>query len=229
VANWKNEPPTRAEAKRLFAACSTSDFEQIEVVICPPAVYLSELKTKNSKLKTGSQNCGWDQAVLTGETTPVMLKNLGCQYVILGHSERRAYLGETDALVNCKIKAALAAGLKAIVCVGQPKAELAPTLQGIKRADNLVLVFEPLATISTQGGRALSPELIKERISFIRRELKKIFGRAGEGIPVLYGGNVNEKNASQLLKETSADGFLVGQASLDAQRFKMIIRACIQR
>ena len=121
VANWKMNPPTLKEAKLLFNSVKKGlkNIKNAKVVICPPFVYLPELQTTNYKLHLGAQDCFWrKKGAFTGEISPLMLKNLGCEYTIVGHSERRA-LGETDEMINKKIKAALSMGLKPILCIGE--------------------------------------------------------------------------------------------------------------
>lgn len=141
VANWKMNPSTLQEAEALYQAVQGSD--KVDVVVCPPFVYLSALK---GEVAIGAQNCFWEEkGAHTGEVSPSMLKEMGCSYVILGHSERKKYLGETEDMVQKKVTAALAVGLKAILCVGED--EETPT-----DMDNLIVVYEPEWAISSEGG-----------------------------------------------------------------------------
>ena len=243
VANWKMNPKTGEEAQELFqtVAEGVSEVDGAEVVICPPFIYLGQLspyggspegrKTKNypstklraGKLQTGAQNCFWEGGgAFTGEVSASMLKNLGCSHVILGHSERKNYLGETFEMVNKKIKAALAADLIPVVCIGEEiEKEVGALFHNIEhwklKIENLVLVYEPEWAISTaKNAKADSPEHVKDAIG----RIKTI---AGSDIPVLYGGSTNSKNIRDFI-ENGAQGALVGSASLDEKEFVQLVR-----
>ncbi|MDO8663925.1 MAG: triose-phosphate isomerase [Candidatus Wildermuthbacteria bacterium] len=218
VANWKCNPSTLEGAKLLFdsVASGTKDIKNSEVVICPPLVYLSVLKAN------GAQDCFWEKGgAYTGEISPEMLKNLGCQYVILGHSERRKFLGETDEMINKKVKAALSAGLKPILCVGNSK-QLKNGLKGIEnwklKIENLVVAYEPVWAISTtKGGSPATVENVLNGAAFIKE--------AVEEARIIYGGSVDSKNVNGYILKAKMDGVLVGQASLDSKEFIKIIEA----
>ncbi len=245
VANWKMNPQSLAEAKRIFEDVKKSlkpeASKKAEVVICPPSLYISNLKSQISNLKLGAQDCFWEEkGAFTGEISPLMLKNLGVKYVILGHSERRENLGETNEVVNLKVGAALKKNLKVILCVGEKtrndddffniiKEELLEGLKNIPKtsAKNIIVAYEPIWAISAGGGKADKPEDIFEMAIYIRKILFDIFGKdAAYSIPVLYGGSVNGKNAKRFLEIEGIAGFLVGQASLDPGDFLKIANLC---
>ena len=188
VANWKANPQTLVKAKELFGAVKNTG-----AVICPPFIYINALKAK------GAQNCGTN----TGEISAAMLKDLGVEYVILGHSERRRHLKETDEIISQKIKAALRAGLKPILCV-----ENAGQVQGWK---NIIIAFEPISAIGT--GKAFSWQ-----------KAKKVRDSLARFKTVLYGGSVNSKNARDYIQKAGFQGLLVGGASLDAKEFAKILK-----
>lgn len=201
VANWKCNPATFKDARRLF-----NSVKRLEAVICPPFVYLSSLMA----------NCAQDvfyeqKGAFTGEVSPLMLKSLGVQYVILGHSERRRYFGETDKMINKKIKAALKAGLKPIVCIANLK-QLADTLKGITK--KVIVAFEPISAIGTDKPYPI------EKAKKMRKLIKHPF--------VLYGGSVNSKNAADYIKKAGFQGLLVGGASLDANEFTKIVKSVMK-
>lgn len=213
-----------------------------DMVIAAPFVYLNNLK---SKIKLAAQNAFWEEkGAFTGEISPLMLKNLGVRYVIIGHSERRKYLCETDEIINKKIKAALSAGLKVILCVGEPqksikyqvvsikkaknfvKEQLKKALKGMAisyklKAENLIIAYEPVWAIGT--GRACPPKDALEMIKFIKNILKaKSYKLKAK---VLYGGSVDSKNIKDFLQYREIDGALVGGASLKPQEVRKIIKS----
>jgi len=240
VANWKMNPQTLTEAKQLFNsvkkglkniknACPGLS-RRVEVVICPPFVYLPQLQTTNYKLlKLGAQDCSWKKkGAFTGEISPSMLKNLGCKYVIIGHSERRK-LGETDEMINKKIKAALKIKLKPILCIGETEKErkegktsevlrnqLKKALNNltIKQFNNLTIAYEPVWAIGT--GNPCDPLEAKKALLFLRNFFKKQL--------ILYGGSVNSKNAIPYIKKAQFQGFIIGGASLRAKEFIEILK-----
>ncbi len=217
VANWKMNPKNLVGAKKLFDLMKKGikDIKKAETIICPPFVYLLGLKSKLLNLKLGAQDCFWEEkGAFTGEVSPTMLKNLGCQYVIIGHSERRKYQKETNEMINKKIKAALKARLKPILCIdniSQIKKGLKEILQKEK---NLILAYEPLFAIGT--GMACTPEKAKEMKNKIQRVI-------GKDIKVLYGGSVDSKNAANYIKQATFSGLLVGGASLGVKEFIKIV------
>lgn len=221
IANWKNNPKTLAQAKRLFLSVKklAGQLKNVEIVICPPFLYLPELSVGSSLLKLGGQ-----------DYSPSILKSFGVEYVILGHSERRRYFQETDDMINRKIKSALKSGLKVIFCIGEdPRNQIQRGLKGIRGAaiPRIAIVYEPLSAISTQKGSPVIPAELRQKKILIQNALKQLFSRAvSQRIKILYGGSVDEKNIRTFLKETEMDGFLIGQASLNSSRFIKIVRFC---
>lgn len=234
IANWKMNPASGAEALRLATSVwkRAKKFRKVDLVFAPPFVFLPILK----KFKLSAQDVFWEnKGAYTGEISVKELKSLGVHYAIIGHSERRA-LGETNEVVNKKLKAALGAGLRAVLCVGEPekkreiafppivREELRSAISGIKKAlfKNLVIAYEPIWAIG--GGRADSPKDVYEMSLLIRRELLRMLGKKiSARIPVLYGGSVDDKNAEIFVKEASLDGLLVGGASLNPKKFVRIV------
>lgn len=220
IANWKNNPKTPAQAKRLFLSIKKQigQLKNVEIVICPPFLYLPELSVGSSLLKLGGQ-----------DYSP-SLKSFGAEYVILGHSERRRYFQETDAMINRKIKSALKSGLRVIFCVGEdPRNQIQRGLKDIRGAaiSRIAIVYEPLSAISTQKGSPVVPAELRQKKILIQNALKQMFSRAvSQRIKILYGGSVDERNIKTFLRETEMDGFLIGQASLNSSRFIKIVRFC---
>lgn len=242
IANWKMNPQLPKEAMKLFAAAeeNSKGAKNVEVVICPPFVFLDRKMLKGVKL--GAQNCLWEQkGPYTGEVSPAMLRNIGCEYVILGHSERRQYFGETDETVNKKLKASLMARLKPILCIGEKadekeqmksilEGQLKGCLEGIKQNQiaNIVFVYEPVWAISTSGNEFCSPDYAFSAGLLIRKFLLDKYGKyAGKKSKIIYGGSVDakEKNAVMYIEEAKMDGVLVGAASLKAEEFGKIIKS----
>lgn len=237
IANWKCNPITLKEAERLFDSVKrrARKVKNVEIVICPPFVYLLATQSFSHRaIKLGSQDCFWEQkGAFTGEVSPLMLKNLGCKYVIVGHSERRRWFGETDEMLNKKIKAVLSAGLKPIFCIGETlkeredgrtfdvlKEQIEKGLVSVsqKEIKDLMIAYEPVWAIGT-GKACPSSEAITAAL-FIRKLLNELFGqKISKTIPILYGGSVNIKNAADYTKEIQIQGLLVGGASLDAKEF----------
>ena len=220
------------------------DVQDVEVVVCPPFVGLGVARREvdESTIKLGAQNMHWaDSGAFTGEISPVILKEL-CEYVILGHSERRAMFGETDETVNKKVLAALAHELKPIVCVGetleenqsgitaevvsrQVRADLAGLTQ--EQAEQVVIAYEPVWAIGT--GLAATPEGANAvHKDVIRPILREMFGEEiGDGMRILYGGSVNPGNAEELFGQSDIDGGLIGGASLKAESFIALVKAAM--
>lgn len=237
VANWKMNPSTLAEAKKLFDLVrkGIKNVKNSEVVICPPFVYLANLQLTTYNLKLGAQDCFWEgKGAFTGEISPSMLKNIGIKYVIIGHSERKKYQEETDEMINKKLKALLGAGLKPILCVGSKdrnqkkefkeiKIQLKNALSGIKKPnpENIIITYEPVWAISTTKGRKIATsKKVKEGASFIRNILIELFDKNFvHKIKIIYGGSVDSKNVRGFLKEAQMAGVLVGAASLNPQEF----------
>lgn len=242
VANWKMNPNTLEEAKELFISIGKriKETPKVDVVICPPFVYLSTLNPKelSNDLNLGGQDCFWEEkGAFTGEISPTMLSNLGCKYVILGHSERRINLKENDVMINKKIKAVLRAGLKVIFCVGgksknmkEPLNQLKKGLAGLKKqafkVSDLIVVYEPSYAISTMsGGKAISPEEVIVGMISIKKILTQVFGKElSSQIKILYGASVNSGNARDFITKSKVDGLIVGGASLNAEEFLKILK-----
>lgn len=227
VANWKCSPVTLREAKRLFDSIKKGvrDVKNVEVVICPPFVYLPILgassfarqRASYGGLALGSQNCFWEEkGAFTGEVSPVMLKDLGCEYVIIGHSERRKYFSETDSMVNKKIKIALKNDLNPILCIDKIS-QIKKGIKGIPKGEvkKVIVAYEPLWAIGT--GMACG---FKEAKKF-NFSIRKILGGKNS---VLYGGSVNSQNAKAYIKEAGFQGLLVGGISLKAKEFVKVVK-----
>jgi triosephosphate isomerase len=212
-----------------------------EVVVCPPYIDLADAleAAKGSSVAIGAQNVHWkEEGAFTGEISAAMLLALGVKHVIVGHSERRQYFGETDDTVNFRLKAALEAGLTPICCVGEVLEEREAGLTddvlrrqcvrafhaiSAKKAAKLVVAYEPVWAIGT--GKTATPELAAEAHAVIRREATEIFGEEFAGrLRILYGGSVKPENAPTLMAQEEIDGALVGGASLDAKSFAGIVK-----
>ena len=244
AGNWKMNPPSRSEASTLAEAVmvGVGPAADVHVVLCPPSVYLNAIDglLEGSPIGLGGQNMHWEAGgAYTGELSGAMLVNAGCTHVILGHSERRHGMGETDAQVNAKLQAALAARLIPIVCIGETKDErlsdqtesvlatqLTGSLAGLspEQMAGIVLAYEPVWAIGT--GLTATPEQAQSAHAFIRDRLATAFGEATAGrVVVQYGGSVKPDNAAELLACPDIDGALVGGASLKANDFLAIVRA----
>ena len=215
---------------------------KVEVAVCPTYTSLAAASgaLKGSDIGLGAQNMHWEASgAYTGEVTAQMLLTTGCTHVILGHSERRQYFAETDEGVNKKLKAALAAGLKPIVCIGETLEEreagriedvvlgqLRGGLSGLSGAEmaTVTLAYEPVWAIGT--GKTASPAQAEEVHLMIRTELKTLFGdEVAEGVRIQYGGSMKPDNAAELLSQNNIDGGLIGGAALDAESFAAIVKA----
>lgn len=214
VSNWKMNPVNSSQVLSIFNSVKSKikNLKKCEVVICPPFVYLDRLKSYLSKTNfiLGAQNCFWESSgAFTGEISPLMLKNLNCRYVIIGHSERRKYLFEKEEMIDKKIRACLMVGLKPIVCLSNLK-----QFKSILKKDfskKVILAFEPLSAIGT--GKPYSIEKSKK----IRFKVKHPF--------LLYGGSVDSKNAFSYIKKAGFQGILVGSASLKSGEFVSIVKS----
>jgi triosephosphate isomerase (TIM) len=241
AGNWKMnglKADGIALAKELVARSAREKIAN-EILICPPATLLVTIAEvlRGSKIALGAQNCHAEQkGAHTGEISAAMLRDAGCTYVILGHSERRAAQGESDAVVSAKVEAARKAGLIAIVCIGETLAErdAGQTLAVVERqlqgslppglgAASLVLAYEPVWAIGT--GRTPTADQIAEVHAHIRQMLAKRLEEPA-AVRILYGGSVKPANASELMKLGNVDGALVGGASLVAADFWAIVKAC---
>jgi len=243
AANWKCH--TRLESATALARGlreAIDGMEGVEKVLCPPFVYLAAVgeALSGSSLRLGSQDVHWeDDVAATGEIGPQMVAELA-QYAIIGHSERRHQFGETDEMVNRKVKATLAAGLHPIMCVGETldEREAGKTeevlvrqtrngLKGVDIPDDFIIAYEPVWAIGT--GRAATPQIAEEAIAIIRREVASIFGASkAETVRVLYGGSVTPENTGEFMSREGIDGSLVGGASLKVDAFTGIVRETAQ-
>jgi len=242
AANWKmyKNPDQTREFFQAFLPL-VADHTRDEIVVCPPYTDLHAAveATTGSNVAIGAQDMYWkEEGAFTGEISPGMLLAAECTHVIIGHSERRQYFGESDDTVNLKLKAALEAGLTPIVCVGEVLEEREADLTedvlrrqclrafhaiSAKKASRLVIAYEPVWAIGT--GKTATPQLAAEAHSLIRTEAAKAFGdRLAESMRILYGGSVKPENAKSLMAEEEIDGALVGGASLDAQSFAAIVK-----
>ena len=242
AGNWKMNKTVEESldlVKQLKA--SLSGIEEVEVAVAPPftALHVVESELKDSSIRLAAQNVFWEEkGAYTGEISPVMLKDLGCHYVIIGHSERRQHFGETDETVNRRIKASISKGLKVIFCVGETldEREGSRTFSVIGRQvegglkdlgeeeiNGLVIAYEPVWAIGT--GKTATPQQAEEVHQFIRRKLEGLYSKeVSERIRILYGGSVTPENIKGLMKEEDIDGALVGGASLKADTFSRIVR-----
>ncbi|WP_026478336.1 triose-phosphate isomerase [Alkaliphilus transvaalensis] len=240
AGNWKMNK-TNNEALQLVNELKTHVNEtDVEVVICVPFTALSEVRKaiEGTKIKLGAQNIHWeDGGAYTGEISPDMLLNIGVEYVIIGHSERRQYFHESDETVNLKVKKALEKGLKPIVCVGETleereanktfevvKRQTEKALQGIKEEsmEQIVIAYEPIWAIGT--GKTASSGDANTVIAYIREVIQSLYNDTiSEMIRIQYGGSVKASNASEIMNEADIDGALVGGASLEAEAFLGIV------
>ena len=238
AGNWKMNT-TIAEASALVEAMKErlDIIEGVEKVICPPFISLASIKQllQGSSIKLGAQNMYFEEkGAYTGEVSPLMLSGI-CEFVILGHSERRQYFGETDEVVNKKVHAALKAGLTPILCLGEKLEEMEArkteevvtrqvngALKGIESPQGLVIAYEPIWAIGT--GRAATPEEANITIAIIRKTLSQLYG-GGIALEtrILYGGSVTADNIFEFVIQPEIDGALVGGASLKAEEFLSIV------
>ena len=249
VGNWKMNPETLEEAQDIAKEIKkiASKLKKIETVICPPSIYISNLKSKISNLpvdeaglKLGAQDVSaeFDTGSYTGEISAGMLKNIGVKYVIIGHSERRA-MGETDEIINKKIKTALKAGLKVIFCAGEKerddeehfldfiKKEIEGGLHGVEKKffRNIIIVYEPVWAISSgKKFRPDNPDSVFKITIFIKKTLMPLVENGAlRSIPILYGGSVTALTAREFLEKGGIQGLLVGGKSLIPKEFSQIL------
>jgi triosephosphate isomerase len=245
AGNWKMNQ-THTDAISLVRTLSydlrEQDYERVDVVVCPPFTSLRSvqlvLEDEYIPISLGAQNLHWeDEGAYTGEIPGVFLKALHCTYVIIGHSERRKYFGETDETVNRRIQAALRNGLIPIVCVGETLEEReggqTENVLGTQVRDGLagftpeqigsfVVAYEPVWAIGT--GVTATPQDASEAHAVLRTLLRQKLDAEGDVVPILYGGSVKPENAAELLMAESIDGLLIGGASLDPEGFATIAR-----
>ncbi len=244
AGNWKMNM-TDAAAVALIVAIKQEvvDIDNVEVVVCPPFTELraAAVACAGSNVMLGAQNVHWETAgAFTGEISAEMLQAAGVKYVIVGHSERRQYFGETDETVNKRVKAALAAGLIPIVCVGETLEErdsgrmeevvVRQTTTGLadlgEDLSKVVIAYEPVWAIGT--GRTATPGQAQEAHALVRRTLADVSGGdLANGIRIQYGGSMKPENAKELLTQPDIDGGLIGGAALKADSFAAIVKACV--
>ena len=243
AGNWKmNFTPAEAtafinEIKPMVAGKNNCD-----IIFCAPFVTIAAAQeaAKGSNIKIGAENVHFaEKGAYTGEISAKMLTACGVEYVIIGHSERRQYFGETDETVNLRTKAALAAGMKVILCLGEVKEQRLSCitdevvamqtkldLQGVSAEEmkNVIIAYEPVWAIGT--GLTATPEQAEETCGTIRKVLASMYGEdVAESVTIQYGGSMNEKNAAELLAKPNVDGGLIGGASLVAEKFTAIVDA----
>lgn len=242
AGNWKMNNNV-SEGLRLIDELNVlvNDNREIEVLVCPPftALYSIKEKLKGSMIKIGAQNMHFDNSgAYTGEISPLMLKEIGIDFVIIGHSERRQYFNETDSSVNKKLKAALANNIKPILCVGETlherenniqqetvKNQLINAFENIDTNDalDIVIAYEPIWAIGT--GHTATNTQANEMASFIRDTIGELYSSdVSQKILILYGGSVKGSNANELISQSDIDGALVGGASLNAEEFANIVK-----
>jgi triosephosphate isomerase len=240
AGNWKMHK-TLAEATALARAIrqGAAPGRRAEVGLAPPYTALAAVagELSGSDIRLAAQNTHWEkQGAYTGAISPLMLADVGCHYVIIGHSERRQHFGETNQTVNLKVKAVLAVGLKVILCVGETKEERQADLTIVRVGEQLreglagvsagpaalVIAYEPVWAIGT--GLTATPDQAQEVHFFIRQELSRLLG-TGDPYRIQYGGSVTPDNAATLLAQPDIDGALVGGASLKPELFLPIIAA----
>jgi triosephosphate isomerase len=240
AGNWKMHK-TSGEARLLARAikAGAADVSHCEIVVAPPFTALASVadEIKGTPLILAAQNVHWEpKGAFTGEISLSMLEDIGCGMVIIGHSERRQYFGETDALVNRRVRAAMGSRLRPIVCIGETLAEresgkhhsvvaqqLAGGLDGLTGQSllRIILAYEPVWAIGT--GRTASPETAQEMHRLIRDWLSEKFGEEAQEVSILYGGSVKPDNIDALMLQPDIDGALVGGACLEAESFLRII------
>ena len=242
VANWKMNPSSQEEALRLVKNLLAQRLpKNVEVVIAPPFVYLDLVKKICGKeIKLAAQNINWaERGAYTGEISSLMVKNLGCDYVIIGHSERRHKMGETDEMINLKLKAAFKVGLVPILAVGEKELnddiikvltqQIRSALEGIgvSEISRLIIAYEPVWAISTSGtGMVDTPDHALSAALLMRKIIGNLYGSEwAADLPVLYGGSVTSENAYDFIAQSGISGALVGGVSLELQDFIKIIKA----
>lgn len=243
AGNWKmNKTNNEGVATINELKALVAGYKNVEVIIGAPSIMLSDLAkaAEGSNVKIAAQNMyPKDSGAFTGEISPVMLKSIGVNHVILGHSERREYFGETDLFINEKVKSALSHGMTPILCIGEKleEREAGKTLEvnakqikggmsGLTKeeATKVIVAYEPVWAIGT--GKTATPEMAEATHKEIRTVLEEMFGKeVSEKITIQYGGSMNAANAAELMAQPNIDGGLVGGASLDAKVFEVVVKA----
>ena len=245
AGNWKMNKTPKEAVELVNLLKDKVNTDKVDVVFCVPAIDIIPVKAalEGTNIKLGAQNVYFEESgAYTGETSPAMLEEAGVDYVVVGHSERRQYFAETDETVNKRTKAALAAGLKPIVCVGELlwERECNITEEVIARQVKLdffgvsaedvkksVIAYEPVWAIGT--GKTATADQAEEVCAFIRATLAKIYDEAtAEAVTIQYGGSMNAKNCAELLSKENVDGGLIGGASLKAADFNTIVQAAVE-
>lgn len=235
VANWKMNPQSFAKAERFcdLIKKKLKKSRKAEIIICPPYLYLPIVKQLRV-IKTGAQNCFWEeQGAYTGEISLAMLKDLKCKYAIIGHSERRRFLNETNQMINKKIQTALYAKITPILCVGEKqeekqgnktiavlKSQLESALKGIskKQIGNIIFAYEPVWAIGT-GNACSADEGHVIRLLLQKIIAEKYSRQIAQKARILYGGSVNSSNVEEIIKQAGFQGVLIGKASLIPKEF----------
>ncbi len=239
AGNWKLNGSLESVKQLTSGIVEQSAEMNCEVALCPVAVHLDRVSqlTSGSDVAIGAQNCAaYLSGAYTGEVSPVMLKELGCQYVILGHSERRSLFSETDQDIAQKVMLVLEQGLIPILCVGETldereqgiyeqvvEKQLLAALESVSQLQQVVIAYEPVWAIGT--GLTATPEQAQSMHAFIRNVLAKLSASAAEKVRILYGGSVKPENAEELFAQADIDGGLIGGASLNVEDFVAICKA----
>ncbi len=239
VANWKMNPQTSAKAERIcdLIKKKLKKTRKAEIIICPPYLYLPIIKQLRI-IKIGAQNCFWEEnGAYTGEISLAMLKDLKCKYTLVGHSERRRFLNETNQMVNKKIQAVLSAKITPILCVGEKleekqknktiavlKSQLEGALKGVskKQVGNIIFAYEPIWAIGT-GNACSADEGHVIRLLLQKIIAEKYSRQIAQKAQILYGGSVNSSNVEEIIKQAGFQGVLIGKASLIPNEFIKII------
>lgn len=246
IGNWKMYPSSVKEAKAKFTAIKkvASKLSNVQTVICPPYVYVSDLKklVTGHRVVVGSQNAYFEnEGAFTGEVSLAMLASVGVTYVIIGHSERRA-MGESDELINKKVLAGMKAGVTVVLCVGEKDRDadgvylkfiaeqIKEALHGVQKKElkKIVIAYEPIWAIGKDATHPASTDDALEVSILIRKTLSDMYGKDGSVVSVLYGGSVDTKNSWEFLLKSQVDGLLVGRASLDPKVFGEILKSADQ-
>jgi triosephosphate isomerase len=257
VANWKMNPADFTEAEILLKTIKkeTAKIKNVEIVICPPFVWLSLLRKQiafgkrqcvsslSNRINFGGQDMFWEEkGSFTGEISGPMLKNSGANFVILGHSERREFLSETNQIVNKKIQAALKNRLKPIVCIGEKerdsndfdfeeiRTQILESFEEIKKTNiqDIIIAYEPVWAIGS--GQIPAENDIMKAVILIRRLFTEMYNqKTAQKLKILYGGSVNSRNAGNFISNSEINGFLIGKASLNAGEFVRIVKAISEK
>jgi len=242
VGNWKMNPQTLSDADKLFKKIKKTAplYKNVKTILCPPYIYLSEflLTYSGKRILFGAQDSSSEsRGAFTGEISPDQLVDIGADYVILGHSERRSQ-GETNKIVNKKIKAAIGAGLNVILCVGEEirddrgeylvflKHEIGESLHGIgkEKLSKIIVAYEPVWAIGGGAHTAMSAHELYQMKLYIHKILNELYGELGMSVTIIYGGSSSPETTEELIQEGKVDGLLVGNQSLLPESFLEIIK-----